>query len=420
MEENYTMAKKKTPTDGEIMAKEIIAKYKPKTVADMQNALKDIFGPMFEAMLNGEMDNHLGYSNNDHSAKSTTDRRNGYIEKSVRTTAGTVDLKVPRDRDGSFEPQVIPKRSRDVSGIEDKVLAMYARGMSQRDIASTIDDIYGFTLSAEKISDITDRVLDELSEWQNRRLKKMYAFLFVDCMYATIRRDYEVKECAIYTILGYDLSGKKDVLGLWLNDTESKNSWMQIFDEIKKRGVEDILFISMDGVSGLAEGAKAIFPDVAVQRCIVHLIRNSIRYIPSKDYKLFTMHLKKIYGAPSLKAAQAEFEKFKEAWSMYPGAVEVWNRNFGYVEQLFDYGSAIRKIMYTTNAVESIHSSFRKVTKQGAFPNENALLKLLYLRIRELYSKWQNGGVQNWALVRNQLAVNAKLQNRILKYENLD
>jgi transposase-like protein len=176
----------------------------------------------------------------------------------------------------------------------------------------------------------------------------------------------------------------------------------------------------MDGVSGLIEGAKAIFPDVIVQRCIVHLIRNSIKYIPSKDYKSFTMHLKKIYGAPSLKAAQAEFEKFKQAWSAYPGAVEVWNRNFGYVEQLFDYGSAIRKIMYTTNAIESVHSSFRKVTKQGAFPNENALLKLLYLRITELYSKWQNGGVKNWALVRNQLAVNINLQNRILKYENLD
>lgn len=414
------MSKKKVPTDGEIMAKEIIAKYKPKTVADMQNALKDIFGPMFEAMLNGEMDNHLGYSNNDHDAKSTTDRRNGYIEKSVRTSQGVVDLKVPRDRDGSFEPQVIPKRSRDVSGIEDKVLAMYARGMSQRDIASTIDDIYGFTLSAEKISDITDRVLDELSEWQNRRLKKMYAFLFVDCMYATIRRDYEVKECAVYTILGYDLNGKKDILGLWLNDTESKNSWMQIFDEIKKRGVEDIFFISMDGVSGLTDGAKAIFPEVIVQRCIVHLIRNSIKYIPSKDYKAFTAHLKKVYGAPSLKAAQNEFEKFKQVWSMYPGAVEVWSRNFEYVAQLFDYGSAIRKIMYTTNAVESVNSSFRKVTKQGAFPNENALLKLLYLRITELYRKWEKGtGVQNWSIVRNQLTVNEKFKNRILKYENL-
>lgn len=175
----------------------------------------------------------------------------------------------------------------------------------------------------------------------------------------------------------------------------------------------------MDGVSGLTEGAKAIFPDVVVQRCIVHLIRNSIKYVPSKDYKPFTMHLKKVYGAPSLKASQAEFEKFKQAWSMYPGAVEVWNRNFEYVEQLFDYGSAIRKIMYTTNAIESVHSSFRKVTKQGAFPNENALLKLLYLRITELYSRWKNSGVQNWALVRNQLAVNIKLQNRIVKHENL-
>ena len=235
----------------------------------MQNALKDIFGPMFEAMLNGEMDHHLGYSSNDHGAKNTENRRNGYIEKTVRTSGGNVEIKPPRDRDGSFEPQVIPKRSRDVSGIEDKVLAMYARGMSQRDISSTIEDIYGFTLSAEKISDITDRVLDELNEWQNRPLKKVYPFVFVDCMYVSVRRDYEVKETAVYTILGYDLQGKKDILGLWLNETESKNVWMQIFDEIKKRGVEEIFFISMDGVSGLADGAKSIFPNVIVQRCIV-------------------------------------------------------------------------------------------------------------------------------------------------------
>lgn len=291
------------------MAKEIIAKYKPKTVEDMQNALKDIFGPMFEAML-------------------------------------------------------------------------------------------------------TDRVLEELNEWQNRPLKKVYPFVFVDCMYVTIRKDYEVKETAVYTILGYDLQGKKDILGLWLNEMESKNVWMQIFDEIKKRGVEEIFFISMDGVSGLSDGAKSIFPNVIVQRCIVHLIRNSIKYIPSKDYKAFTSHLKKIYGAPSLKVAENEFEKFRQTWSMYPGAVDVWVRNFEYGAQLFDYGSAIRKVMYTTNtnAVESIHSSFRKVTKQGAFPNENALLKLLYLRITELYAKWNGSSVLNWAMVRNQLAVNSKFQ----------
>ena len=419
MGEFNQMARKREPRKGEELAKEIIAKYKPKTVEDMQNALKDIFGPMFEAMLNGEMDNHLGYGSNDHGSKSTSDRRNGYIDKTVRTSQGEVDIKVPRDRDGSFEPQLIPKRSKDVSGIEEKVLSMYARGMSQRDISSTIEDIYGFELSAEKISDITDRVLDELNDWQNRPLKKIYPFLFVDCMYATVRHDYEVKEYAVYTILGYDFTGEKDILGLWLNETESKNVWMQIFDEIKKRGVEDVMFISMDGVSGLEDGAKAIFPKVIVQRCIVHLIRNSIKYIPSKDYKAFTSHLKKIYGAPSLKAAQSEFEKFKQIWSQYPGAVDVWVRNFSHVEQLFDYGSSIRKIMYTTNAVESVNSSFRKVTKKGAFPNENALLKLLYLRITELYRKWQGGKVQNWAMVRNQLSVNPHLQERLLKYENL-
>ena len=194
---------------------------------------------------------------------------------------------------------------------------------------------------------------------------------------------------------------------------------MQIFDELKTRGVEDVLFISMDGVSGLEDGAKSIFKDVVVQRCIVHLIRNSIKYVPSKDYKAFTAQLKKIYGAPSLKAAEAEFERFKQAWSGYPGAVDVWVRNWQHVAQLFNYGSAVRKVMYTTNAIESVNSSFRKVTKKGAFPSEDALLKLLYLRITELYKKWNNRPVANWALVRNQLAMDDAIQERILKYDNL-
>jgi transposase-like protein len=193
---------------------------------------------------------------------------------------------------------------------------------------------------------------------------------------------------------------------------------MQIFDEIKSRGVEDILFISMDGVSGLEEGARSIFKNVVVQRCIVHLIRNSIKYVPSKDYKAFTAHLKKVYRAPSLKAAEAEFEKFKQAWSAYPGAIDVWIRNWKHVEQLFNYGAAVRKVMYTTNAVESIHSSFRKVTNKGSFPSENALTKLLYLRITELYKKWNGRPASNWAMVRNQLSLNEGMQARITKYEN--
>lgn len=401
------------------IAQSILEQYQPQSREDMQEALKDIFGPLFETMLQGEMNAHLGYESNDHGYKGTENRRNGYNSKNLKTTYGEVPISVPRDRDASFNPQIIPKRTKDVSGIEDKVLSMYARGMSQRDIAATIEDIYGFEISHDVISEITDSIIDQVTEWQNRPLKKFYTFLFVDCMYVSIKKEYETKNYAVYTILGYDVNGAKDILGLWFNESESKHTWMQIFDEIKNRGVEDVLFISMDGLSGLEEGAKSIFKNVKIQRCMVHLIRNSIKYVPSKDYKAFTAQLKKVYGAPSLKAAEAEFEKFKQSWSSYPGAVDVWVRNWSHVEQLFNYGSAVRKVMYTTNAVESINSSFRKVTKKGSFPNENALLKLLYLRITELYKKWNGRPIPNWAMVRNQLSMNNDMQARISLYENL-
>ena len=400
------------------LVKAIIDTYQPETAKDVQDALKDIFGPMFEAMLQGEMNNHLGYENNDKGEKQTNNRRNGYISKNVKTSMGEMTIDVPRDRDGSFEPQIVPKRTKDISDIDKKVLSMYAKGMSQRDISNTIEDIYGFKISHDTISQITDCVLDELNEWQSRPLKKCYPFVFVDCMYVTMRYEYESKETAVYTILGYDIDGHKDILGIWLNETESKHSWMQIFDEIKSRGVEDIFFISMDGVSGLEQGAKEIFKGVVVQRCIVHLIRNSLKYVPSKDYKKFTANLKLIYGAPNLKTAQTEFEKFKNTWSKYSGAVDVWVRNFNHVEQLFDYSSTIRRVMYTTNAIESINSSFRKVTKKGAFPNENALFKLLYLRVTELYKKWDNSTIYNWAMVRNELDAHPKFQDRFRKYCN--
>ena len=400
------------------IAKAIIDEYQPANAEEMQDALKDIFGPMFEALLQGEMDSHLGYESNDHSSKQTSNRRNGYSRKTVKTTYGDVDISVPRDRDASFEPQAVPKRARDVSGIEDKVISMYAKGMSDRDIADTVEDIYGFSISHETISNITDRVIETADEWQNRPLKKFYTFLFVDCLYVSIRKEMETKSCAVYVILGYDVNGAKDILGIWIGEAEGKHYWMQIFDEIKSRGVEDVLFISMDGVSGLEEGAKSIFKDVVVQRCIVHLIRNSVKYIPSKEYKAFTAQLKKIYGASSLKAAEAEFERFKQAWGRYPGAVDVWVRNWGHVEQLFNYGSAVRKVMYTTNAIEAVNSSFRKVTKKGSFPSEDAVMKALYLRVTELYKKWNSRPVPNWALVRNQLSMDDKMQARILKYED--
>lgn len=418
MDERAMGRRKKSNPRGEAIAKMILEAYKPGSREEVQDAIKDVFGPIFEAMLQGEIEGHLGYASNDHGSKETDNRRNGYIDKSVKTSYGAVPVSVPRDRDGTFEPQIIPKRSRDVSGIEDKVLAMYAKGMSQRDIAQTVKDIYGFEISHETISTITDKVLEQVTDWQNRPLKKFYTFLFVDCLYVTLRQEYETKSCAVYVILGYDANGIKDILGLWLSETEGKHNWMQIFDELKSRGVEDVLFISMDGVSGLEEGARAIFPEVVVQRCIVHLIRNSVRYIPSKEYKRFTAHLKKIYGAPSLTAAEAEFERFRTAWSAYPGAVDVWVRNWVHVAQLFNYGSAVRKVMYTTNAIESVNSSFRKVTKKGAFPNQNALLKLLYLRVTELYQKWGGRPVPNWSMVRNQLAMDDKIHDRFLKFED--
>ena len=413
------MARKKKNTKGTEIAQAIMEHYQPKTKEDMQEALKEIFGPMFETMLQGELKGHLGYEASEHGYKDTDNRRNGYTSKHVKTSYGQIPVDVPRDRDGSFEPQLIPKRTRDVSGIEDKVISMYAKGLSQRDISDTIEDIYGFSISHETISEITDKVLDELTEWQNRPLKKFYTFLFVDCMYVTIRKDYETKNYAVYAILGYDVNGIKDVLGLWLNESESKHTWMQIFDELKNRGVEDVLFISMDGVSGLEEGARAIFTDVTVQRCMVHLIRNSIKYVPSKDYKTYTSHLRKVYGAASLKAAEGEFERFRQTWSQYPGAIDVWERNWGHVAQLFQYGSAVRRVMYTTNAIESVNSSFRKVTRKGAFPHENALLKLLYLRVTELYKKWRGRPVPNWAMVRNQLSMDPKMNTRMQKYEDI-
>lgn len=412
------MARKKRDPKTVALVQAILDAYHPESVQDMNDALKDIFGPLFESMLQGEMNNHLGYDSNDKGPKKNQNRRNGYGKKTIKTTQGELEIDVPRDRDASFEPVIIPKRKKDVSEIEEKVLAMYARGMSQRDISSTIEDIYGFSVSHEMISDITDVILPELEEWRNRPLKKCYPFLFVDCMYVSLRQDYEVKECAVYCILGYDLEGHKEILGLWLNESESKNFWMQIFDELKTRGIEDVFFISMDGVTGLEAGAKSIFPHVIVQRCIVHLIRNSIRYIPSKDYKKFTQSLKRVYRATNLKAAQNAFDSFCKEWSNYPGAVDVWERNFKHVEQLYNYGSAVRKIMYTTNAIEAINSSFRKVTKKGSFPNENALYKSLYLRIKELDKKWSKGHIANWSMVLNQLMIDERFKDRINQYSH--
>ena len=295
------------------------------------------------------------------------------------------------------------------------------KGMSQRDIADVIEEIFGFRISHEQVSTITDSVMDELREWQERPLKKFYTFMFIDCLYVNIRRETETVNSAVYVILAYDLSGKKDILGLWISDSESKTEWLKIFDELKSRGLEDVLFISMDGLKGLEEAANSVFPEAVIQRCIVHMVRNSVKYIPTKNRKNFCQQLRLVYKAPNKKVALLEFEKFKDAWKeKYPGAVAVWEKNWKHVEQLYDYTSSIRRVMYTTNAIESVNSSFRKVTKKGVFANEDAVYKALYLRVLELSDKWENATVSNWTTVRNHLFLIEKFTERIEKYEKYE
>lgn len=418
--EGTTLMAKHEKTPQEVFAEQFVSELQPKTVEDVEEGLKSIFGPIFESMLKGELAAHLGYESNDHGPKESLNRRNGYTNKTLKSSAGEIPIKSPRDRDGTFDPKLVPKRQTDISGIEQKVLAMYGKGLSQRDIADIIDDIYGFRLSAQQISIITDSVVEEMTKWQERALKKMYSFMFVDCLYVSIRTEFETKKHAVYCIVAYDLDGRKDILGLWIADNESKNQWLLIFDELKKRGVEDVAFVSMDGLPGLEEATKTIFPKAVVQRCIVHLVRNSVKYVPAKRYKEFTANLKQIYQAPNKKVALLEFEKFKERWAEYPGAVKVWESNWHHVEQLYNYTDSIRRMMYTTNTIESINSSFRKVTRKGTFPDETAVLKVLYLRVLELYDKWQDKAYRNWPIIRNQLILIDDLGDRIAYYEQFE
>ena len=293
------------------IARAILEEFGVETADEAQEALRQILGPTIEAMLRAELDAHLGYASNDKSPKATANRRNGYTPKTVRTSAGELEISVPRDRDGSFEPVAVPKGSSDLSDVESRVISMYARGMSQRDIARTVREIYGFSMSAETVSAITDRVWEDLERWRSRPLEPVYAFMFVDCLYVPVRDGRGARNAAVYAVLAYDLRGRKDVLGLWMDDSEGARRWMQVFDELKARGVEDVLYVSSDGVAGLGEGLGAVFPAATHQRCIVHLVRNSLRYVPQKEAAAFCRSIRAVYGAPSLAAAESAWEDFR-------------------------------------------------------------------------------------------------------------
>lgn len=401
----------------EAIAEAVVREFGPRTADEAQEALRQVFGPMIESMLKAELEAHLGYPSNDKSPKATPNRRNGYTPKRVRTSAGELEISVPRDRDGSFEPVAVPKGSSDLSDIESRVISMYARGMSQRDIAATVREIYGFSMSAETVSAITDRVWEELERWRSRPLEPVYAFLFVDCLYVPVRDGRGARNAAVYVALAYDLQGRKDVLGIWMDESEGAARWMQVFDELRGRGVRDVVYVCADGVSGLGEGLRSVFPRARFQRCVVHMVRNSLKYVPQKEAAAFCRSIRAVYGAPSRAAAESAWAAFREEWARYPGAVAVWERGEEHIWQLLACGSAVRKIMYTTNAVESVNASFRKVVRRGSFPSEEAVMKLLYLRVLELYRSWGEGCHQTgWSQVRNQLMCDDEVRERIGAY----
>ena len=398
------MAKKKRNPANAAAIAHIFENYEIKSVLDIQEALKDMFGGAMEQMLAGELDSHLGYGRHEN-ATQTTNRRNGASSKIVRSQLGELEIDIPRDREASFEPQLVPKHQKDVSGIEDRVLAMYAKGQSRRDITATIQDIYGFNISPETVSKITDRIIPLVQEFRNRALKKFYPFVFVDAMYTPVKTETGAGQKALYNMIGIDVDGCKDVLGFWLSEDESSRQWIQILEEIKQRGVEDILFISLDGLKGLEDAIKTIYPQTTTQRCIVHLMRNSTRYIPRKRWAEFAKDIKAVYKAVSLDEAAVLFESFQTKWAADQSAVKVWSKNWDAVARLFELPAAIRKIIYTTNTIESYHNQLRKVTNgKGSFPSEMALFKLIYLRINEIRRTWDRP-IQNWGQVLNQLVV---------------
>ncbi len=393
----------------------LIKEYKLKDAKDIQEMLKDLFGDTLKEMLEAELDHELGYSKYDYKNKETENSRNGYSKKKVKSDYGEIDLKIPRDRESEFEPTVVKKNQRDISSIEDQVLSMYARGMTVRDIQSHIEKLYGFEASAELISRITDKILPLINDWQNRILKEVYAIVFMDAIHYKVRSEGRIISKAAYTMLGVDLDGQKDILGIYIGENESAKFWLSVINEVKNRGVKDILIASVDGLSGFNEAIKAAYPDTEVQRCIIHQIRNSTKFISYKDLKAFTADLKAIYKAASEEAALSALDGFDGKWGKkYPLAIKSWRANWPELATFFKYPNELRRVIYTTNAVENYHRSLRKVTKaKSVFPNDSSLMKILYLATMEVTKKW-TGRMKDWSVILSQL--NIYFKERIESY----
>ena len=382
----------------------LIEEYDIHTAEDIQDALKDLLGGTIKEMMEAEMDQHLGYESYERSNNSNS--RNGYKTKSVRSKYGEVQVEVPQDRESSFEPQIVRKRQKDISQIDDKIIAMYAKGLTTRQISEQIEDICGFEVSEGFVSDVTDKLLPEIEDWQHRPLAELYPIVFIDAVHFSVKDNHIIRKLAAYVILGVTMDGHKEVLSIQVGQNESSKYWLGVLNELKNRGVKDILILCADGLSGIKESINVAFPNTEYQRCIVHQVRNTLKYVSDKDKKAFATDLKKIYHAVNEEQGYKIMQEVSEKWQPhYPNAMKSWDTNWDVISPIFKFSSDVRKVIYTTNAIESLNSTYRKLNRQrSVFPSDTALLKALYLATFEATKKWSMP-LRNWGKVYGELSI---------------
>lgn len=386
--------------------RELIKERNMKTTSDISAMLKDLFSETMQEMLEAEMDSTLGYGKNENSAKQTENRRNGHSKKTVVSEYGDTELLIPRDREGEHEPLIVKKHQKNLTGIEEQIIALYSKGMTVRDVQDHLNQLYGITVSPTLISNVTNKLMPLIKEWQSRPLEKTYAVVFLDAIHYKVRQEGAIVNKASYMVIGIDLDGRKDVLGMWIGEHETSKFWLVVLNELRNRGVQDILICCVDNLKGFNEAIGACFPEAEIQKCIVHQIRNSIRYVSYKDVKKVLADLKPVYTAVSEPLALESLENFETIWgNKYPLIVNSWRTNWPELSTFFKYPPEIRKIIYTTNMIESYHRQLRKVTKgKSIFPNDESLQKMLYLATMDVLRKW-TGRVQNWGQILLQLFV---------------
>ena len=373
-----------------------------RTAEDVNGLLKQLTKAVLERALQGEMSEHLGYDKHDPAGHNSGNSRNGLTRKKLKGEFGEVELETPRDRKGEFEPQIIRKNQTRWTGFDDKILSMYARGMSTREIQGHLEEMYQVEVSPSLISEVTDAVMEDARAWQNRALEPFYGVVFLDALYVKMRHEGRVENRAVYVALGINLEGRKDVLGLWTSANEGAKFWLNVLTELRNRGVRDIYLVCVDGLKGFPQAIESIYPKAQVQLCIVHLVRASLNYVTWQDRKKVVADLKPIYKAATADEAERQLKEFESRWVKYPAIARLWREQWERVIPFFAFPEAVRKVVYTTNAVESLHMSLRKIIKtRGSFPSEEAAFKLLYLALVRVVAKWDT--VQNWKQMLNHL-----------------